>query len=62
MILRGLHESSDSKFGAFVKSLRTTQAQVASRIKNVYDQVVMSRESEKYSEDDFGNDFDPGIF
>ena len=61
-ILRKLHNVNDSDFDRFLDHLITTQPKVSERINNVKEQVNVSRRSsETTSEDDFGNDFDPGM-
>ena len=61
-VLRKLHSIDDSDFDSFLDHLKTTQPKVSERINNVKAQVhVNRRSSETTSEDDFGNDFDPGM-
>ena len=57
-ILRKLHNIGDSDFDRFLNHLKTTQPKVSERIKNVKAQVQASGAT---SEDDSGNDFDPGM-
>ena len=57
-ILRKLHNIDDSDFERFLGHLKTTQPKVSERIINVRAQVQASGST---SEDDFGNDFDPGM-
>ena len=62
-VLRKLYNIDDSDFDRFLDHLKTTQPKVSERINNVKAQVhVNRRSSETTSEDDFGNDFDPGMF
>ena len=61
-ILRKLHNIDDSDFDRFLDHLKPIQPKVSERINNVKAQVhVNRRSSETTSEDDFGNDFDPGM-
>jgi hypothetical protein len=61
-VLSKLHNIDDSDFDRFLDHLKTTQPKVSERINNVKGQVHESRgSSATTSEDDFGNDFDPGM-
>ena len=61
-VLRKLHSIDDSDFDRFLDHLKTTQPKVSEQINNVRAQVHVSRRtSATTSEDDFGNDFDPGM-
>jgi hypothetical protein len=60
--LGNLHIMGDSDPDSFLDHLKTTQPKLSERINNVKTQVHVGRKSSATtSEDDFGNDFDPGM-